>query len=120
MLRPGGELASWSCKQKGIAGIVIDGAVRDVDEIRRIKFPVFAKYIVPNAGEPKGFGELNVKPGDWIIGDDNGVVVVPKARAYEMARRAKEVWKTEERIRAEIKRGKTLSQVLDLYKWEKK
>ena len=126
---PWGELASWSCKQKGIAGIVIDGAVRDVDEIRRIKFPVFAKYIVPNAREPKGFGELNteikcggetVKPGDWIIGDDNGVVVVPKARAYEMARRAKEVWKTEERIRAEIKRGKTLSQVLDLYKWEKK
>ncbi len=126
---PWGELASWSCKQRGIAGFVIDGAVRDVAEIRRIKFPVFAKYIVPNAGEPKGFGELNaeikcggetVKPGDWIVGDDNGVVVVPGERAYEMARRAKEVWKTEERIRAEIKGGKTLSQVLDLYKWEKR
>jgi len=124
-----GELASWSCKQKGIAGIVIDGAVRDVAEIRRLRFPVFAKYVVPNAGEPKGFGELNaeitcggqeVGPGDWIIGDDNGVVVVPKARAYEIARRAKEVWKNEERVRAEIKRGKTLSQVLDLYVWEKK
>ena len=124
-----GELASWSCKQKGIAGIVIDGAVRDVEGIRRMKFPVFAKYVVPNAGEPKGFGELNaeikcggeeVKPGDWIIGDDNGVVVVPKERAYEIARRAKEVWKNEERIREEIKGGKTLSQVLDLYKWEKK
>ncbi len=126
---PWGELASWSCKQKGIAGFVIDGAVRDVDEIRRLRFPVFAKYIVPNAGEPKGFGELNaeikcggeeVKPGDWIIGDDNGVVVVPKERAYEIARRAKEVWKNEERVREEIKSGKTLSQVLDLYKWEKK
>ena len=126
---PWGELASWSCKQKGIAGFVIDGAVRDVDEIRRIRFPVFAKCIVPNAGEPKGFGEINteikcggeeVKPGDWIIGDDNGVVVVPKARAYEIARRAKEVWKNEERVREEIKRGKTLSQVLDLYMWEKK
>ena len=124
-----GELASWSCKRKGIAGIVIDGGVRDVDEIRRIRFPVFARYVVPNAGEPKGFGELNaeikcggeyVRPGDWIIGDDNGVVVVPKERAYEIARRAKEVWKNEERIREEIKRGKTLSQVLDLYKWEKK
>ena len=124
-----GELASWSCKQKGIAGIVIDGGVRDVDEIRRIRFPVFARYVVPNAGEPKGFGELNaeikcggeyVRPGDWIIGDDNGVVVVPKERAYEIARRAKEVWKNEERVREEIKRGKTLSQVLDLYKWEKK
>jgi len=126
---PWGELASWSCKQKGIAGFVIDGAVRDVDEIRRIQFPVFATCIVPNAGEPKGFGEINaeitcggveVKPGDWIIGDDNGVVVVPKERAYEIARRAKEVWKAEERIREEIKRGKTLSQVLDLYLWEKK
>lgn len=126
---PWGELASWSCKQKGIAGFVIDGAVRDVDEIRRIRFPVFARCIVPNAGEPKGFGEINaeitcggaeVKPGDWIIGDDNGVVVVPKERAYEIARRAKEVWKAEERVREEIKRGKTLSQVLDLYRWEKK
>ena len=124
-----GELASWSCKQRGIAGIVIDGAVRDVAEIRRLRFPVFAKYVVPNAGEPKGFGELNaaitcggqeVGPGDWIIGDDNGVVVVPKARAYEIARRAKEVWKSEERVREEIKRGKTLSQVLDLYVWEKR
>ena len=124
-----GELASWSCKQRGIAGIVIDGAVRDVAEIKRLRFPVFAKYVVPNAGEPKGFGELNaaitcggqeVEPGDWIIGDDNGVVVVPKARAYEIARRAKEVWKNEERVRDEIKRGKTLSQVLDLYVWEKR
>jgi 3-hexulose-6-phosphate synthase/6-phospho-3-hexuloisomerase len=126
---PWGELASWSCKQKGIAGFVIDGAVRDVDEIRRIRFPVFATCVVPNAGEPKGFGEINteitcggeeVRPGDWIIGDDNGVVVVPKERAYEIARRAKEVWKAEERVREEIKRGKTLSQVLDLYTWEKK
>ncbi|HUV03116.1 MAG TPA: 3-hexulose-6-phosphate synthase [Desulfobacteria bacterium] len=126
-IAPWGELASWSCKQKGIAGIVIDGAVRDVDEIRRIRFPVFAKYIVPHAGEPKGFGEINteikcggqeVRPGDWIIGDDNGVVVVPKERAYEIARRAKEVWKNEERVREEIKRGKTLSQVMDLYMWE--
>lgn len=128
-IAPWGELASWSCKQKGIAGIVIDGAVRDVDEIRRIRFPVFAKYIVPHAGEPKGFGEINVeiscggeevRPGDWIIGDDNGVVVVPKERAYEIARRAKEVWKNEERVREEIKRGKTLSQVLELYMWEKR
>ena len=124
-----GELASWSCRQKGIAGVVIDGAVRDIAEIRRMRFPVFAKYVVPNAGEPKGLGELNaeiecggqeVNTGDWIIGDNNGVVVVPKGHAYEIARRAKEVWKNEERIREEIKSGKTLSQVLDLYKWEKR
>ncbi len=126
---PWGELATLSCINKGVAGVVIDGAVRDVDDIRRLNFPVFAISIVPNAGEPKGFGEINaeimcggqtVKPGDFIVGDDNGVVVIPKERGYEIARRAVEVEKNERRIREEIKRGKTLSDVLYLEKWEKK
>ena len=126
---PWGELASHGCAQKGIAGVVIDGAIRDVDEIRRMKFPAFASAIVPNAGEPKGFGEINVeitcggqvvRPGDWVIGDDNGVMVVPRERAYEVARRALEVKKNEDRVRVEIDRGRTLAQVMDLYKWEKK
>jgi 3-hexulose-6-phosphate synthase/6-phospho-3-hexuloisomerase len=126
---PWGELATMSCKTKGISGVVIDGAVRDVDDIRAMKFPVFAKAIVPNAGEPKGFGEINaeircagqsVRPGDWIIGDESGVVVVPQERAYEIARRSLEVRKNEERIREEIRRGSTLSVVAELVKWEKK
>ncbi|WP_424358798.1 3-hexulose-6-phosphate synthase [Methanocella sp. MCL-LM] len=126
---PWGELASHGAMQKGIQGVVIEGAIRDVDEIRRIKFPSFASAIVPNAGDPKGFGEINaeitcggltVRPGDWIIGDDNGVMVVPKERAYEVARRAMEVKKNEERVRVEIERGHTLAEVMDLYKWEKK
>lgn len=126
---PWGELATLSCINKGIAGVVIDGAVRDVDDIRRLNFPVFAASIVPNAGEPKGFGEINaeiqcggqsVKPGDFIAGDDNGVVVIPRERGYEIARRALEVEKNERRIRDEIKRGKTLSEVLYLEKWEKR
>jgi 3-hexulose-6-phosphate synthase / 6-phospho-3-hexuloisomerase len=126
---PWGELATLSCLQKGIAGVVIDGAVRDVDDIRVMKFPLFAKAIVPNAGEPKGYGEINaeircagqfVRPGDWIIGDESGVVVVPQERAYEIARRALEVRKNEERIREEIRRGSTLSTVSELIKWEKK
>ena len=126
---PWGELATLSCVKKGIAGVVIDGAVRDVDDIRNLKFPLFAKSIVPNAGEPKGFGEINaeiqcggqyVRPGDWIIGDESGVVVIPVERAYEIARRALEVRKNEERIREEIRRGSTLSKVAELIKWEKK
>jgi len=126
---PWGELATMSCLQKGIAGVVIDGAVRDVDDIRAMNFPLFAKAIVPNAGEPKGYGEINteiqcagqfVRPGDWIIGDASGVVVVPQERAYEIARRAMEVRKNEERIREEIRRGSTLSTVAELIRWEKK
>lgn len=126
---PWGELATLSCINKGIAGVVIDGAVRDVDDIRDLKFPVFAKAVVPNAGEPKGFGEINaeircagqrVRRGDYIVGDDNGVVVVPRERAYELARRAVEVEKNEARIRDEIKKGSTLSRVMQLEKWEKR
>jgi 3-hexulose-6-phosphate synthase/6-phospho-3-hexuloisomerase len=126
---PWGELATLSCMQKGIVGVVIDGAVRDVDDIRALKFPVFARAIVPNAGEPKGFGEINaeiqcggqqVHPGDWIVGDESGVVVIPRERAYEIARRALEVKKTEARIREEIRRGSTLSVVAELIKWEKR
>lgn len=126
---PWGELATLSCVKKGISGVVIDGAVRDVDDIRKTNFPIFAKSIVPNAGEPKGFGEINaeirccgqyVRPGDWIIGDESGVVVIPAERAYEIARRALEVRKNEERIREEIRRGSTLSEVAELIKWEKK
>lgn len=126
---PWGELATLSCIKKGVAGVVIDGAVRDVDDIRKMQFPLFARATCPNAGEPKGFGEINaeiscggqaVRPGDWIIGDESGVVVLPRERAYEIARRALEVKKNEERIREEIQRGSTLSQVSELIKWEKR
>ena len=126
---PWGELATRSCLEKGVCGVVIDGAVRDVDDIRRLNYPLFARAIVPNAGEPKGFGEVNaeitccgqpVRPGDWVVGDMNGVMVIPQERAYEVARRAREVQKTEERIREEISRGGTLSSIQELGKWEKR
>ncbi|MCD4842532.1 MAG: bifunctional hexulose-6-phosphate synthase/ribonuclease regulator [Methanosarcinales archaeon] len=126
---PWGELATLSCLNKGVSGVVIDGAVRDIDDIRRLEFPVYARAVVPNAGEPKGFGEINaeiscagqtVRPGDYIVGDDNGIVVVPKERAYEIARRSVEVEKNESRIRDEITKGSTLSKVLRLEKWEKR
>ena len=125
---PWGGLATLSCMNRKIAGVVIDGAVRDVDEIRKLDYPLFACAIVPNAGEPKGYGEIGVeivcggqvvRDGDYIVGDDSGAVVIPKERAYEIARRAKEVYKTELRIKSEIERGKSLSEVLDLAKWEK-
>jgi len=126
---PWGELATHSAMNRGVSGVVIDGAARDVDDIRELGLPVFATATVPNAGDPKGLGEINteiaccgqeVRPGDWIVADESGVVVVPRERAYEIARRAMEVKKTEERIREEIRRGKTLSEVSELLKWEKR
>ena len=122
-----GELATNSCRSKGVVGVIIDGAVRDIDDIRKMKFPLFAKHFTPTAGEPKGFGEINapievcnrkVEPGDWIIGDESGVMVVPKDRAMEMANRAIDVKERENRTREEIQRGSTLGQTAYLKKWD--
>ncbi len=122
-----GELASESCKVKGIAAVVTDGAVRDIDAIREMDFPVWSRWVVPNAGEPKGHGQIGleikcagqvVRAGDWIVADDMGVVVVPQDEAQEIANRSLEVLEKENRLREEIRRGKTLSSVLHLKKWE--
>jgi len=124
-----GELASWSCHMKGIPGVVIDGAVRDIGDIRELDFPIFARYRASNAGEPKGYGGLNndiicggrrVRPGDWIIADESGVMVVQKEEAVQVANRALDVMEKENRIREEIKGGDPLSVVMELEKWEKK
>lgn len=123
-----GELASWSCKTKGIAGVVIDGAARDLDAIIDMGFPCFSRHVASNAGEPKGYGGIGheivcggvtVRTGDWIIGDESGVVVVPQEHAVEVANRALDVMERENRLREEIRKGGTLSSVLKLEKWEK-
>jgi 3-hexulose-6-phosphate synthase/6-phospho-3-hexuloisomerase len=124
-----GELATHSALQRGLAGVVVDGAIRDTYDIACLKFPAFSRLIMPNAGEPKGFGEIGVpvavgkqrvEHGDWILGDDDGVVVLPKSMATEYANRGMDVLEKENRIREEIKEGSTLSQVTELLRWEKK
>ncbi|MHC4847813.1 MAG: 3-hexulose-6-phosphate synthase [Planctomycetota bacterium] len=124
-----GELATHSAVQKRLAGVVIHGAIRDTPEIRRLGFPAFARHITARAGEPKGFGEIGVpieidgivvEEGDWIVGDDDGVAVLPRAKAAEIANRAMDRLEMENRVRKEIQAGSTLAQVVDLYKWEKR
>ncbi|MHC4481325.1 MAG: RraA family protein [Planctomycetota bacterium] len=116
-----------SCVQRGLEGIVIDEAIRDVMNIRQMRFPAFAKLITPVAGEPKGQGMIGVpiriggqyvRTGDWIVGDDDGVVVIPQERAVEVANRAQSVVEREEREMAEIGDGSTLGQVSELMRWE--
>jgi 3-hexulose-6-phosphate synthase/6-phospho-3-hexuloisomerase len=124
-----GELATHSAIQRGLAGVVIDGAIRDSGDIVKLGFPAFSRLVMPNAGEPKGFGEIGVpirignhkiEPGDWLLGDDDGVTVLPQKMAVEYANRAMDVLEKENRIREEIKEGRTLAQVTDLLRWEKK
>jgi 3-hexulose-6-phosphate synthase/6-phospho-3-hexuloisomerase len=123
-----GELATHSAIQKKLGGVVIDGAIRDVPEIVKLKFPAYARLITPTAGEPRGFGEIGipvrigevrVSPGDWLVGDEDGIVVVPQKKAVEIANRAMDVLERENRIREEILEGGTLSSVTELLRWEK-
>ncbi|MCQ9208309.1 MAG: orotidine 5'-phosphate decarboxylase [Omnitrophica bacterium] len=124
-----GELTTHGAIQAKIAGVVINGAVRDTGEIRKLKFPLFSKIITSAAGEPKGFGEIGipivvaetrVRSGDWIVGDDDGVVCIPQEKITEVANRAMGILEQENRLRAEIDRGSTLAKVIELLRWEKK
>ena len=124
-----GELATESAVGKGVAGLVCNGAVRDTADIRRLDFPVWMRWITSHASDPMGTGDINVpiviagqriEPGDWIVADDDGVMVLPKAKAVEMVNRALDVLEAENRIRDEIRAGSTLSKVMNLARWEKK
>ena len=125
-----GELATQSAIQKKLAGVVVNGAIRDSGEIRKLQFPAFTKLIMPNAGEPKGFGEIGIpinisgitiNNGDWIVGDSDGLIVLPKHEAKEMANYAMDWLERENRLREEISRGETsLGEVTELLKWTKK
>ena len=125
-----GELATQSAIQQKLAGVVVNGAIRDSGEIRKLQFPTFTKLVVPNAGEPKGFGEIGIpinisgitiNNGDWIVGDSDGLIVMPKHEAKEMANYAMDWLEKENRLREEISRGKTsLGEVTELLKWTKK
>lgn len=81
-----GDLMATTLVAKKIAGIVIDGGVRDIEELREKGYPVFARFVTPAVGDKSGPGEINypiccggvpVMPGDYVVGDQNGVVVVP-------------------------------------------
>jgi 3-hexulose-6-phosphate synthase / 6-phospho-3-hexuloisomerase len=124
-----GELATHSAMIRKLAGVAVWGAVRDTSDIMRLGFPVFTRMVSPNAGDPRGVGEIDaplliagvrVRSGDWISGDDDGVVVLPAERAVEYANRAMDVLEKENRLRAEIEAGGTLAEKMELLKWEKK
>jgi 3-hexulose-6-phosphate synthase/6-phospho-3-hexuloisomerase len=69
---------------------------------------------------PIRIGNVRVETGDWLRGDDDGVAVLPQKIAVEYANRAMDVLEKENRIREEIKEGRTLAEVTDLLRWEKK
>jgi 3-hexulose-6-phosphate synthase/6-phospho-3-hexuloisomerase len=124
-----GDQASTSALMKGLAGTVIYGAARDTGDIIEMGYPVFCSDYCSNAGDPHGQGTIGVPlaiggipvhTGDWLVGDDDGVIVIPKDRAVEVANRAQAVIEREGRELEEIDRGSTLGQVSELMRWEQR
>jgi len=121
-----GGLMSGLCKMKGVVGAVVDGAIRDTDETRDLGFFIFSKAIVPRSTHSPYSGrmepiEINipiqcagvlVNPGDLVLGDEIGVVVIPLENATEVLTKAREQAEKEEKTRAKIREGKTVEQLL--------
>jgi len=118
-----GENMTMSAINRGVIAAVIDGACRDVEEIRKIGFPVICKGIVPNVGAIAGYGDVNVSiqcagvavsPGDVIVVDGNGVVVVPMAEAAEILKKTQQLLQTEHILQEKIKAGATIGELVKI------
>jgi regulator of RNase E activity RraA len=125
-IAPWGELLTTASRARGAAGCVTDGFVRDIRQIRALTFPVFHGGIAPLDSKGRGMvAEIDtpircagvaIAPGDLIVGDADGVVVVPRAIEAEALRRAFEKVSSEDRTREELARGVKLKDVFDRYR----
>ncbi len=118
-----GELFSKNSQIRGLGGTIIYGAMRDIGAVRNLNYPVFSRSVVPNAGQPKANGETNinldcggveVKPGDWVFGDDCGVVVIDKEIASMVISDAVKIKQNEDKILRQLEEGTLLSDILGI------
>jgi len=109
-----GDVAAYYALRKGLAGVVVDGYIRDVDELRAMRSPVWATKIGPSSPQKAGHGLVNapivcagvrVEPGDLVVADGDGVIVLPKRDAAAIVERALERTRREAGQRAEIDAG---------------
>lgn len=116
-----GGLMSLRARKRGLAGAIIDGAVRDHQELRQAQWPIFSTAITPRAGTHDQQGEWNipvtcgnviVHSGDWIIADDDGVVVVPQAIWDETCATAHAVEKREQQIETHLNAGHSIAEAV--------
>jgi regulator of RNase E activity RraA len=110
-----GELSCESARFRGARGAVIDGGIRDIDYILKLGFPVFCRYRTPadvigrwklvSYGLPIQIGEVGIRRGDFIVGDKDGVLVIPKQITLEALKKSEEVVSTENLVRKAILQG---------------
>lgn len=110
-----GGIATFTAVRYGLVGVVIDGVTRDVDEMKALGFPAYARGIIQQSIRNRcafaghsievELGGVPVRPGDLVMGDDNGIVIVPEPRAAEVLGIAQECAETEERVKDWIAQG---------------
>lgn len=119
-----GEIMTVASLARGIAGLVIDGCVRDANEIEELGFPLFCrglcirgttKHGTGSLNEPIGVGGVQIAPGDVVVGDRDGVVVVPSGLVEETIAKCEARVEKEQRTMQALRAGKT---TLELYGWE--
>ncbi len=120
-----GGIASFAAQKRGVAGLVVDGGVRDLDEIREFNFPVFSRYVVPTSGKGRvkilsmntviKMDGIRVRPGDIIVGDGTGIVCIPIEVAEEVLNKAKKMDEQDKQATEEIRRGLTFTEALRKY-----
>ncbi len=121
-----GDLSILSLKTRGCAGAVIDGGARDVHTLRQEGFPVVARFVCPHGfiqrGEFVGWGHdpvfiegVKIAPGDWVVADESGVIVIPQDAADQVAAEAERLVSTEDELRAAIRAGADPLQAFERY-----
>lgn len=123
-----GGLLSLAAKTKGISGVVIDGAARDIDESRDAGFPVYARAAIPMTARNRvmqesfnqeiQFAGVQVHPGDLLIADGSGIVFIPRAKEEEVVKEAELVAATEARMAEGIRQGLSVLEVLEKLGYE--
>jgi 4-hydroxy-4-methyl-2-oxoglutarate aldolase len=119
-----GDMFATSCRARGIKGVVIDGACRDKEDIIDLGFPVFSRGVSPNGtvkeqcgaiDEPISCAGVVVEPGDVVVGDADGVVIVKKSDAEDVLRKSAAKRDKEDGMRPLYEQGKTTVELMDFF-----
>jgi 4-hydroxy-4-methyl-2-oxoglutarate aldolase len=123
-----GGLLALSAKLKGLSGVVIDGASRDIDEARELEFPVYARGVVPMTARGRvvqesynqeiQFAGVQCHPGDLVLADGSGVIIIAKEKENEVVAAAEGIYAKEQEMAAGIRKGYSGLEMLEKLGYE--
>lgn len=123
-----GDILANGAKQKGVSGVVIDGACRDIDDYVEMGFPVYSRGAVVATARGRimedatnvliQFGGVQVRPGDYVVADLSGVVIIPQEKLNEVVEKAVSLFEREQKMVADMRSGMSMLEVDNKYSYE--